>query len=252
MCETPLCLSEEEAVKLSELATEKNLLVAMSYPYSCFGMIRYARDLIYNNSIGDVISIRVNYFQNAGILERDTNSWKMNSVQAGISYCFSDLGLQAYQLARYVTQMTPSRVSACLARSYNNRIMDDNGTALVQMKEGAFCHISVSKMSLLHDNDIQIEVDGLYGSIHWDLRRSNELVFQRIHMNKQVLTPDSVPVLDHLRMRYSRLPFGHAEGFIEAMSNMYDAFFNAMDSILRKDIRTLQSEYVGIGDRVHE
>lgn len=36
------------------------------------------------------------------------------------------------------------------------------------------------------------------------------------------------------------------------MSNMYDAFFNAMGSILRKDIRTLQSEYVGIGDRVHE
>ena len=105
-------------------------------------------------------------------------------------------------------------------------------------------------MSLLHDNDIQIEVDGLTGSIHWDLQHSNELVFQRIHMNKQILTPDSAPVLDHLRMRYSRLPFGHAEGFIEAMSNMYDAFFNAMDSALRKDIRTLQNEYVVSVDKI--
>ena len=93
-----------------------------------------------------MISIRVNYFQNAGILERDTNSWKMNSVQAGISYCFSDLGLQAYQLARYVTQMTPSRVSACLARSYNNRIMDDKHSVIFLYPRCLYYMIMISRL----------------------------------------------------------------------------------------------------------
>ena len=91
------------------------------------------------------------------------------------------------------------------------RTTDDAGSAVLQLKEGAFCQLSVSKMALLHDNDVQIEVDGTVGCLHWDLAQSSQLVFQRLHMNRQVLTPESVPVVDHLRMRYSRLPFGHAE-----------------------------------------
>ena len=79
------------------------------------------------------------------------------------------------------------------------------------MKEGVFCDIHASKTSLLHDNFLSIEVDGTTGAIHWDLDSPNQLIYQRIHMNKQVLTPDSPPVMDHLRGRYNRLPRGHAE-----------------------------------------
>ena len=150
MCESPLCSTEEEALRLLEVSREKNLLIAISNPYNSFSMVRYARDLIANNALGDIVSVRVHYLQNAGILERDL-SWK-----SGVS-CFSDLGLQAFHL------------------------------------------------------DVQIEVDGTVGCLHWDLAHSSQLVFQRLHMNRQVLTPESVPVVDHLRMRYSRLPFGHAE-----------------------------------------
>lgn len=204
MCESPLCSTEEEALRLLEVSREKNLLIAISNPYNSFSMVRYARDLIANNALGDIVSVRVHYLQNAGILERDL-SWK-----SGIS-CFSDLGLQAFHLARFVSQQTCSRVSACLARSFGMRTTDDAGSAVLQLKEGAFCQLSVSKMALLHDNDVQIEVDGTVGCLHWDLAHSSQLVFQRLHMNRQVLTPESVPVVDHLRMRYSRLPFGHAE-----------------------------------------
>ena len=82
------------------------------------------------------------------------------------------------------------------------------------MKEGVFCDIRVSKMSLLHDNYLSIEIDGSTGALHWDLDHPNLLIYQRIHMNKQVLTPDSPPVIDHLRGRYSRLPCGHSEVFL--------------------------------------
>jgi len=204
MCESPLCSTEEEALRLLEVSREKNLLIAISNPYNSFSMVRYARDLIANNALGDIVSLRVHYLQNAGILERDL-SWK-----SGVS-CFSDLGLQAFHLARFVSQQTCSRVSACLSRSFGMRTTDDAGSAVLQLKEGAFCQLSVSKMALLHDNDVQIEVDGTVGCLHWDLAHSSQLVFQRLHMNRQVLTPESVPVVDHLRMRYSRLPFGHAE-----------------------------------------
>lgn len=211
MCESPLCLSDGDATKLQEQASEKNLILATSYPYAYYSMLRYARDIVESNTIGEVISVRVNYLQNVGLLERDLNTWRMNTAQAGVSYCFSDLGLQAFQLARYVTQLTPNRLSACLARSYSGRLMDDNGTVLIQMKEGAICHISVSKMSMLHENDIEIEIDGNVGSLHWDSTHCNQLVLQRAHMSKQILTPDSPFVLDHLRSRYSRMPAGHAE-----------------------------------------
>lgn len=211
ICETPLCFSEEEAFKLAHVAIEKNLICAISHPYCYYGMVRYARDLIANNAIGEVISIRASYLQNAGILEKDASSWRFVTSQGGISYCFSDLGVQAYQLIAFVTQLTPTRVSGCLSRAYANRATDDNGCALLQMKEGVFCDLHASKTSLLHDNFLSIEVDGTTGAIHWDLDAPNQLIYQRIHMNKQVLTPDSPPVMDHLRGRYSRLPRGHAE-----------------------------------------
>ena len=41
MCETPMCLTEEEANKLNQLASEKHLLFAVSYPYCFFSMLRY-------------------------------------------------------------------------------------------------------------------------------------------------------------------------------------------------------------------
>lgn len=243
MCESPLCSTEEEALRLLEVSREKNLLIAISNPYNSFSMVRYARDLIANNALGDIVSLRVHYLQNAGILERDL-SWK-----SGVS-CFSDLGLQAFHLARFVSQQTCSRVSACLARSFGMRTTDDAGSAVLQLKEGAFCQLSVSKMALLHDNDVQIEVDGTVGCLHWDLAHSSQLVFQRLHMNRQVLTPESVPVVDHLRMRYSRLPFGHAEGFTEAMANMYDGFLNAIEMREHKESQMLMRDYTSITDGI--
>ena len=123
MCESPLCFSEDEAQKLLHLAYERNLVFAMSYPLCFFSMIQYARNLLMNNLIGEIISIRVNYLQNRGILDKDLGNWKLNN-QAGISYCFADLGIQSYQLIRYLTRMTPNRLSACLARSYNHKLLN--------------------------------------------------------------------------------------------------------------------------------
>lgn len=211
MCESPFCFNEDEALKLYSVAGERNLIVGVSCPLCHFSMVHYARELIANNLIGEVVTIRVQYLQNKGILEKDVGTWKLNTMQAGVSYCFSDLGIQAYQLVRYITQLNPSRVSACLARSFSNRPLDDNATALIQMREGGFCHLYVSKMSLLHENDLSIEIDGSLGSIRWELAQPNQLVYQRVHMSKQILTPESPPIIDHLRMRYSRLPFGHVE-----------------------------------------
>lgn len=211
MCETPLCFSEEEAYKLNSIALERNLVVGMSYPLCHFSMIHYARDLILNNMLGEIVTVRVQYLQNKGILEKDAGTWKMNTIQAGVSYCFSDLGIQAYQLLRFLTRLNPSRVSANISHCFGNRVLDDNATALIQMKEGCFCHMYLSKMSLLHDNDLSIEVDGSLGSLRWELANPGVLEYQRMHMSKQILTPESPPVVDHLRMRYSRLPYGHTE-----------------------------------------
>ena len=52
MCESPMCLTEEEASKLSQLALEKHLLFAVSYPYCFFSMLRYVNPNKTNNFIG--------------------------------------------------------------------------------------------------------------------------------------------------------------------------------------------------------
>ena len=211
MCESPLCLTEEEAYKLNTIAIDHNLVVGVSCPLCHYSMIHYARDILSNNLIGEVISIRVNYLQNKGVLEKDIGTWKFDSRQAGVSYCFSDLGVQAFQLVRYITQLNPCRVSASFSRTNGNLNFDEFGSALLQMKEGGFCHIYTSKISLLHENDLSIEIDGSLGSLAWSLNQPSQLIYQRIHMNKQVITPESPPLIDHLQLHYSRTPFGQPE-----------------------------------------
>ena len=209
MCESPLCVAEQDAIKLQALATQKNCILAVSYPYAYFGILRYARDLIEKNCIGNIINIRVNYLQSTGVFGHNQAVW-MNMVQDSGSYCFADLGLQAIQLVRHITQLTPHQLSACLSRSYQAHTLDDNGSAVVNMKEGAVCHMNVSKMSFLHDNDLEVEVDGTSGSLHWDLGHSNQLIFLRDRAIKQVLTANSL-LLDGYISRYSRTPPGCSE-----------------------------------------
>ena len=66
--------------------------------------------MIVNNAIGEVCSVRISFLQNKGIL--DTPNWQMGAHANTNSLSFSDLGLQSYQILRFVTNMNPSRVSA--------------------------------------------------------------------------------------------------------------------------------------------
>ena len=79
------------------------------------------------------------------------------------------------------------------------------------MKEGCYCQLSVSKVSLLHENDLTVEIDGLMGGIRWELEKPGELVYQRVNMNRMILTPESPPIIDHVRVQGGRLPQGCQE-----------------------------------------
>ena len=114
-------------------------------------------------------NVRINYFQNKGLLENNPVNWQLVNGANQHSACLSDLGLQSYQLLRFVTNMNPSRVSACLGRSCDHHTCDDNGSILVQTKEGVVGQINITKVSLLHENDLTVEVDGSLGGIRWQL-----------------------------------------------------------------------------------
>ena len=139
----------------------------------------------------------------------------MGTTSTTDSLCFSDLGLQSYQILRFVTNMNPSRVSACLTKSIDSHASDDIAGVLVHMKEGCYCQLNLSKVSLLHENDLTVEIDGLMGGIQWQLDRPGELVYQRVNMNRMILTAESPPIIDHVRVQGARLPQGCQEVELE-------------------------------------
>lgn len=177
-------------------------------------------------------NVRINYFQNKGLLENNPVNWKLVNGANQHSTCLSDLGLQSYQLLRFVTNMNPSRVSACLGRSCDHHTCDDNGSILVQTKEGVVGQINITKVSLLHENDLTVEVDGSLGGIRWQLDKPGELVYQRVNMNRMVLTADSPPIIDHVRVQGHYQQHGYQEVSLEGKDNVPELRRRADEHVL--------------------
>lgn len=252
MCEKPLCITEEEAIQLQQEVRNKGVIFAVAHAYTAYPMVRQAREMIHNGHIGQILAVRIKYLQSSGLIDRDRRSWVNQIQRIGASYCFGDIGIHAYNLLRYLTGLQPMRLSACLNHMFSNRTLDDYGVCTLQMKGGALCTIIASKVSQGHVNDLTVEIDGSIGSLEWRQENPGELIHRHIGLPKQVYSANGGGFSDAPYVKQSvRLPQGHPEGFIEAFANLYDSFFNDIESQARGEgIDLMNAKYPTITDGV--
>src|SRR6187549_1880233 len=224
ICDKPLTTVLGDAEKLVKLAASKQRLLGVTFNYSGYPMVRLARQIVSEGTLGRLRVVQVEYPQGwlATALEKTGQkqaSWRTDPKLAGAG-ALGDIGSHAFQLAEFVTGAQVAEVAADVSAIVPGRSIDDNVNVLLRFADGARGSLWASQVAIGHLNSHRLRVYGETGSIQWFQERPEELLIveageaPRFVRRGDPGTPTSSV----------GLPGGHPEGFIEAFSQLYTDF----------------------------
>ncbi len=231
VCDKPLALTYAQAAELRDLAKKNDLLFMVTYTYMGYVTSKYAKDLIKKGEIGDIRMVMAEYPQGWLAFENDNGGkqgeWRCNPNASGSVNCLGDLGTHIENAVATFTGLKIKKVLAKMDVVVPGRVLDDNDTIMVEFDNGASGVFWSSQIAVGYDNDLRVRIYGSKGTIEWFQRTPDQITVidenntaHEIHRGHNVI-PDNVS-------RYNRLPSGHPEGWMCAMSNLYRSFIECL------------------------
>ncbi|OWJ62976.1 Gfo/Idh/MocA family protein [Paraburkholderia caledonica] len=225
VCDKPLAISLAEGEALAKLAHQKNKLFALTHTYSGYPLVRHARELVEAGELGQIRVVQVEYAQDwlaepieTGGLNKQAG-WRTDPALAGPAGCLGDIGTHAYQLAAFVTGMTPAALSAELHTFVPGRRIDDHVQAMLRYENGARGMLWASQVASGAENALRLRVYGTKAGISFDQEQPNELWFTPLGGAAERLTRGRVSGASAIHA--TRVPPGHPEGYLEAFAQLY-------------------------------
>lgn len=225
ICDKPLAVSLAEGEALARHAREANLVFALTHTYSGYPLVRHARELVAAGELGEVRVVQVEYAQDwlATPLERDganrQASWRTDPAQAGPAGCLGDIGTHAYQLAAFVSGLTPESVAAEVHTFVPGRRVDDHVQAMLRYASGARGMLWASQVASGAENALRLRVYGTKAGLAFDQEEPNVLWFTPQGGEARRLTRGRVT--GEAARHATRMPAGHPEGYLEAFAQLY-------------------------------
>ncbi|MCF7929007.1 MAG: Gfo/Idh/MocA family oxidoreductase [Spirochaetales bacterium] len=225
VCDKPMTTTVEEAQELVDLVKKNDLVFALTHNYTGYPMVKQAREMIKNGEIGEIRKVVVEYPQ--GWLSSDLDaqgdkqaSWRTDPSKAGISSCMGDLGSHAENLAHYITGLEIEELIADMTTFVPGRRLEDDGNVLLKFKGGAKGILYASQISNGEENNLRIRIYGTKAGLEWHQENPNYLYRLKFDGPHETYTRGSGYLYESIG-NYTRIPFGHPEGFIEAFANVY-------------------------------
>ncbi|HEY7157244.1 MAG TPA: Gfo/Idh/MocA family oxidoreductase [Gemmataceae bacterium] len=231
LCDKPMTFNREQAEELKGIVERAGVVFAVTHNYTGYPLVRQARDMVRGGELGEIHALRACYLQGSLYRQRTSEqqrrfAWKTDPARAGISGCFGDIGIHAYNLVRFLTGLVPAQVSCQLRIFHPEGRLDDYGTAVLRFENGALGTLTASRVSHGRENDLWIEIDGANSSLEWRQEEPNKMLLRVNGQPHRLYTRDPAAARTTPTARLScRLPAGHPEGFLEAFANIYTAVY---------------------------
>ena len=225
ICDKPLTITSDEARELVAAAETAGKILAVTYNYSGYPMIRQARAMIAGGDLGAIRLVHAEYAQDwlADALEQTGNrqaAWRTDPAQAGGGGSIGDIGTHAYHLACFVTGLELEALCADLTTFVAGRKLDDNAALLLRFRGGAKGMLWASQIAVGNENNLTLRVYGEKGGLSWRQEAPNELWFTPLVEAPRKLTRGGSAALPDAA-RVTRIPGGHPEGYLEAFASIY-------------------------------
>ena len=225
ICDKPVCLNLQEAKILREKVQSTGHLFALTHTYTGYPMIKQARQMIAHGELGTIRRVVVEYPQ--GWLSTDQEStdhkqasWRTDPERSGAAGAMGDIGTHAENLAEYVTGLKIESICADLYAHVPGRRLDDDGSVLLRMDNGARGVLYASQISAGEENNLKIRVYGEKGGLEWAQMEPNSLIVRWLDKPMQVYRTGVGPLYPETHL-HTRIPAGHPEGYLEAFANIY-------------------------------
>ncbi len=237
ICDKPLTTEVDQAVELMRLTRQSGLVFGVTYCYSGYPMVRQAREMIRSGELGDIRLVQVEHASGwaSTLLEAEGHKqalWRTTPSIAGKSSVVGDLGTHAHHMARFITGLEITEVSAELASIVPGRQADDNAHIKLRFNNGAKGMMWASMVATGHWHGLRIRVYGEKGSLEWVQEQPNELALRLADGHHHTLTR-GFGWLSPAAHRASRLWPGHPEGYLAAFANLYSDIADAV--LARRD-----------------
>lgn len=237
ICDKPLTIDLSDALELVRLTRETGLVFGVTYNYTGYAMVRQARAMITAGELGEIRLVQVEHASGwaSRLLEAEGHKqavWRTTPSIAGKSSVVGDLGTHAHHLARFVTGLEITELSAELSTVVPGRQTDDNAHVKLRFSNGAKGMMWASMVAVGHLHGQRIRVYGEKGSLEWVQERPDDLLV-RWATGKQETYSRGFEWLAPESRAVSRLWPGHPEGFLEAFANIYTEIADAV--IARRD-----------------
>lgn len=225
ICDKPLTTTIADAEDLAATAERAQRVLAVTYNYSGYPLVRQARDMIAGGELGELRVVQVEYAQEwlttriEGEGQKQA-AWRTDPEKGGIAGAVGDIGTHAFHLAEFVTGLRVNQIAADLSTHVADRRLDDNAQMLLRFANGARGALWSSQVAPGIENGLRLRIYGEKGGLEWAQETPNHLRFTRFGEAPQLIArggagagPAAAPA--------TRIPAGHPEGYIEAFAQVY-------------------------------
>ena len=219
----------------NKIKKNKKIKYALTHNYSAYPMVREAKVLIEKGKIGNVEDINFEYVQDwsEGKTINKKNSrkmfrWKLDKKIVGVSTVLNELGSHACHLASYMSGLKTKKVFADISQVSKAVKMDNNAKVLIEFDNGAKGMFWTSCTARGGVYGLRIRIFGSKGSLEWV---QNDPTYLKFNPSK-----GAVRILERgfhdasFSKKFSRIKFGHPEGYLDAFSNIYREFAESLKS----------------------
>jgi len=225
ICEKPLCRDAAEAADFADAVARDGRVFVLTHCYSGFPMVRQARDIVAEGALGQVRLIEVEFAGGApGVaLEPDdlaNRHWRFRPESMGKAAIPGEIGTHAYHLMRYVTGLTPARVSATMQTFAPRRVVYDNAYLTFGYDGGAVGRLWASYVATGTSHGFALRVYGDKAGIEWREEDPEFLHLRPLDGPATLMRAGQDGTADWVA-RSARFRPGHPEGYALAFANLY-------------------------------
>jgi predicted dehydrogenase len=234
ICDKPLTTTIADAEDLLRIAERTQRVLAVTYNYSGYPLVRQAREMITNGELGEPRVVQIEYAQDwlATPLEAVGNkqaAWRVDPEKSGVAGAIGDIGTHAFHLAEFMTGTRVTKLAADLSAQVAGRRLDDNGQMLLRFSNGAHGSLWASQVAAGNENGLRIRIYGSKAGLEWSQETPNQLRFAPVGEQPRIITRGGAGV-GSAAASATRLPSGHPEGYIEAFAQIYSDIAELIDA----------------------
>ena len=207
--------------------------------YSAYPMVREAKLLVEKGKIGKIEYVNVEYVQDwsggENISQKNAKKkfkWKIDKNIVGASAVLNEIGSHAYHMATYISGLKGETIFADIKQVSNKIKMDNNAQVMINFNNGAKGMFWTSVMARGGVYGLRIRIFGTKGSLEWVQNDPNYLKLNP--SNGAVKFIERGFFNAELSKKFSRLKFGHPEGYLDAFANIYSEFADSLKNNEKK------------------